>query len=96
MSQEIDAKTEDTFLIANSEAKIGKSYYSVHKYIRYGVEKDGRKIFLQSIDLPGGLGTSVEAYYRFVEEMNRRPHQADDVHAEESTNDASTTRNSDG
>lgn len=73
----IDIEAEDVFLLSEGQRKqaVGKSYTRLREYIVNGVpiaDENGRRIMikLESIKLPTGLATSVEAYGRFIRRLN--------------------------
>jgi len=68
----IDPSKEDIFVLSESPKRLRKSSRMVRLYITQGVKNvmTGEIVKLESIRLPGGLGTSMEAWFRFIERLN--------------------------
>lgn len=68
----INPGIEDTFPLSDGPKKVGKSYSALKSYIDIGKKRrgDGAVVFLEKIMLTSGLGTSVEAYNRFIIRLN--------------------------
>ena len=65
---------EQVFLLSESTKYIERSKSAAERYCRAGARNPytGEQIYLEAITLPGGVGTSVEAYHRFIMAINRR------------------------
>jgi len=80
MPQRIDPHKEDVFPLGESPRRLGKTTKRVREYINegvvvrnldeHGVETFKETVYLQPIRLPGGIGTSLEAYNRFLEDLD--------------------------
>lgn len=73
----INIQSERVFLLSEGPRTLGveKSYQRLYSYVVYGVSvKDqlGRRqvVYLEKVQLPGGIATSVEAYLRFLNQVN--------------------------
>jgi len=73
---DIDVKTETVFLLSDGVRIKGvqKSYRSLYRYVTDGVpvmDRFGRRVVIRlaKVELPTGMATSVEAYYRFIEQL---------------------------
>ena len=72
----IDPSKEQIFLLGESPSKIGKSRNCVWNYIRHGYPVKREKevvttIYLETIQTPTGLATSIQAYNRFLMDIDR-------------------------
>jgi hypothetical protein len=72
----IDLTTEPLLMLSGCkrQAGIGKSYRSMHRYVRQGVRRGGRVVKLAVIQTPTGMATSLEAYRRFIAELTEANH----------------------
>ena len=70
----IDPATELVIPLSELGKKIGMriARSTVKEWINRGRKNcfTGQRVHLESIQMPGGEGTSVEAYHRFIEAMN--------------------------
>lgn len=68
----IDQTKEDVFQLSDGPKKVSKSYWTLRSFILHGKQRssDGKIIYLERIELTGGLATSVEAYNRFISRLN--------------------------
>ena len=74
----IEIGQEQVFLLSEGPRVIGveKSYHTLYRYVTNGVPVCGsrsrrRVVKLESVQLPGGIATSVEAYTRFIQQLNK-------------------------
>ena len=74
----IDPDQEECFVLSEGKRIIGQSYRELYNYIYEGVpqiavgEDIRAKQYLEWIQLPGGMGTSKEAWGRFLLRINGR------------------------
>lgn len=75
--QRIDLENEQVFLLSEGPKRVGKSEDRLRNYINAGYHVDNDKsnprCFLGSCQLPAGRATSVEAYRRFLIDINTDP-----------------------
>lgn len=69
---QIDIEREDIFLLSDGPSRVKKSYSTLKRYIDTGVrnQSTGIVVRLASIYLPTGLATSIQAYRRFLMQLN--------------------------
>jgi hypothetical protein len=62
---------EQPFTLSRGPKELGITYWSLWRYARYGRKGlDGAVVRLEVCLLPGGLGTTLEAYARFIARLN--------------------------
>jgi len=66
----IDHETESVFRLADGPSMVGKSYHTLYNYGTKGKEVGGVIVKLDVLALTSGLGTSVEAWHRFIAAIN--------------------------
>ena len=68
----VDPVSEESFLLSEAKKYIPRvSQHQLRRWIIHGkVREDGAMIHLEKCLLPGGMGTSVEAYHRFLRNLN--------------------------
>lgn len=70
----IDIEAERVFLLSDGKTipQVNQSYHSLRRYIKVGCvnQTTGEVVCLPSAILPGGMGTSIEAYQWFIRELN--------------------------
>lgn len=68
----IDIATEDIFPFSQAHAKLNLSPQTLRNYADKGVINvtSGERVYLETVQLPSGKATSVEAYHRFVKNIN--------------------------
>ena len=76
----INPEKEDCFLLSDGPSKVKKSRHQLRYYINVPVfnVSTKKKTVLESLALPGGMGTSVEAYDRYIKRMNGWPVEGDE------------------
>lgn len=69
----IDISREQPILVRDFAKRVDKTPDTVWSWIKVG--RKGRYtqglVLLEGVKLPGGMCTTLEAYYRFVAEINR-------------------------
>jgi hypothetical protein len=70
----IDNSVEDVFPLSEGPSRVGKSYHSLYRYVKgVAVKTDGGDsvlVKLETIKLTSGLATSMEAWHRFIKDLN--------------------------
>ena len=80
--QSIDVTGEDVFPLSEGPKKVGKSESRLRYFINSGYHINGDKTlpkrFLASCQLTSGKATSMEAWRRFLIDINTNPNGSDD------------------
>jgi hypothetical protein len=66
-----DPGVEDVFTLKRGHKLIDRHYRTLRRYAIYGCrDVNGCMVQLEVCKLPGGVGTTVEAYRRFISRLN--------------------------
>jgi hypothetical protein len=67
----IDPRTEELVTLKELGQRLQRTYNNIYELVRVGRESVGGKtVQLEVIKTPGGMRTSMEAYYRFLRKLN--------------------------
>jgi hypothetical protein len=62
---------ETVFTLSRGHREIDCTYWTLRRYAKYGSrDVNGETVLLQVCKLPGGIGTTLEAYRRFISRLS--------------------------